>query len=87
MDWSRARSPSRTPKTIFDGEVLTPQTVRAYQPAFSRSVCAWIEAHYDDDAKKNEIATVVPIPERSLDWLKLTVANAMNMRAGRRSRS
>ena len=81
IDCSASAIPKQAPKTIFDGHLLTPQTVRAYQPAFSASVLAWIEAHYDDDAKKNELAAVVQIPDERLDWLKLTVANAVNMRA------
>jgi hypothetical protein len=81
VDCSASAIPKQAPKTIFDGHLLTPQTVRAYQPAFSASVLAWIEAHYDDDEKKNALATVVPIPDGRLDWLKLTVANAINMRA------
>ena len=81
VDCSASAIPKQSPKTIFDGHVITPQTVRAYQPAFSASVLAWIEAHYDDDEKKNALATVVPIPDERLDWLKLTVANAINMRA------
>lgn len=81
VDCSASAIPKQPPKTIFDGAVITPQTVRAYQPAFSASVLAFIEAHYSDDEKKNALATVVPIPDARLDWLKLTVANAMNMRA------
>lgn len=81
VDCSASAIPKQDPKTIFDGELITPQTVRAYQPAFSASVLAWIEAHYEDDEKKNALATVVPIPDGRLDWLRLTVANAMNMRA------
>lgn len=82
VDCSASAIPKQAPTTIFDGHVITPQTVRAYQPAFSASVLAWIEAHVDggDDAK-NALATVVPIPDDRLDWLKLTVANAVNMRA------
>jgi hypothetical protein len=81
VDCSASAIPKQDPKTIFDGRLITPQTVRAYQPAFSASVLAWIEAHYEDDEKKNALATVVPIPDDRLDWLKLTVANALNMRA------
>ena len=44
IDCSASAIPKQAPKTIFDGHLLTPQTVRAYQPAFSASVLAWIEA-------------------------------------------
>ena len=80
VDCSASAIPKQDTKTIFDGEVLTPQTVRAYQPAFSASVIGWIEAHYDDDAIKNELCGVVPIPNDRTDWIGLTIANALNMK-------
>ena len=80
VDCSASAIPKQDVKTIFDGEVLTPQTVRAYQPAFSASVIGWVEAHYDDDAIKNELCGVVPIPNDRTDWIGLTIANALNMK-------
>ena len=80
VDCSASAIPKQEPVTIFDGDVITPQTVRAYQPAFSAAVIAWVEAHYDDDAKKNELCGVVPIPNDRTDWIGLTIANALNMR-------
>ncbi|MEM9516866.1 MAG: NAD(P)/FAD-dependent oxidoreductase [Actinomycetota bacterium] len=80
VDCSASAIPKQEPVTIFDGHVLTPQTVRAYQPAFSAAVIAWVEAHYDDDDMKNEICGIVPIPNDRTDWIGLTIANALNMR-------
>lgn len=65
-------------KPVFDGDVITPQMVRAYQPVFSASFIAHIEATYDDEAKKNELCGVVPLPNTIVDYLRLTRAGMMN---------
>ncbi|HSG90972.1 MAG TPA: NAD(P)/FAD-dependent oxidoreductase [Pseudomonadales bacterium] len=79
VDCSARAIPAGAPKTVFDGRLITPQTVRAYQPAFSAAFIAHVEAAYDDDALRNELCGVVPLPNHDVDWLPLTVANMMNM--------
>ena len=67
------------PTFIFDGNVITPQMVRSYQPIFSASLIAHIEATFpDDDDKKNDLCGVVPLPNADLDYMKMTAANMMN---------
>lgn len=66
-------------KTIFQGDTITPQTIRAYQPAFSASMIAHMEAIMpNDEKKKNELCQVVPLPNKSTDWIKMTAVNMMN---------
>lgn len=66
-------------KPVFDGDLITPQTVRAYQPVFSASFIAHIEATYEDDeAKKNQICGVVPLPNSTFDYIRMTAVNMMN---------
>jgi hypothetical protein len=65
-------------KPIFAGNVITPQTVRSYQPVFSAAFIAHIEASYPNDEIKNKICTVVPLPNTLRDWLRLTAAFMMN---------
>ena len=67
------------PTLIFNGDVITPQMVRSYQPIFSASLIAHIEATFpsDDDAKNN-MCGVVPLPNADLDYMKMTAANMMN---------
>ena len=65
-------------KPIFAGDVITPQTVRSYQPVFSAAFIAHIEANYPNDEVKNKICNVVPLPNTLLDWLRLTAAFMMN---------
>ncbi len=65
-------------KPVFDGNRITPQMVRAYQPVFSASFIAHVEATIDDEAKKNELCGIVPLPNTNLDYLRLTRAGMVN---------
>ncbi|MFT5675365.1 MAG: hypothetical protein ACI808_001296 [Paraglaciecola sp.] len=65
-------------KQIFADNVITPQTVRSYQPVFSAAFIAHIEAAYPNDEIKNKICNVVPLPNTLIDWLRLTVVFMTN---------
>lgn len=65
-------------KPIFQGDWITPQTVRSYQPVFSAAFIAHIEAAYDDDAQKNGLCGVVPLPNHDTDFIKFTAAFMKN---------
>ncbi len=65
-------------KPIFDGDLITPQTVRSYQPVFSASFVAHVEAAYDDEAEKNRLCAVVPLPNSTFDFLRMTEAFMLN---------
>ncbi|AXT38169.1 NAD(P)/FAD-dependent oxidoreductase [Alteromonas sp. BL110] len=67
-------------KPVFDGDVITPQTVRAYQPVFSAALIAHVEAAYADEKQKQVLTQVVPLPNRDLDWLPMTAAMLRNMK-------
>lgn len=64
-------------KPVFEGNVITPQTVRSYQPVFSAAFIAHVELAYPDEAK-NKLCNVVPLPDTLMDWLKLTATFMMN---------
>ncbi|WP_026941186.1 hypothetical protein [Hellea balneolensis] len=67
------------PTLIFDSDVITPQMVRSYQPIFSASLIAHVEATFpDDNTKKNDVCGVVPLPNADMDYMKMTAANMMN---------
>jgi hypothetical protein len=68
-------------KPIFAGERITLQFVRMCQPSFCAAFIAYVEAHFDDEAKKNALCTVVPSPERAFDWLSMLLQSMINMRA------
>lgn len=76
---SLSRSMQRmSPKPIFDGNRITPQTVRSFMPVFSGSVIAYIDTHYDDEAEKNRLCSVVPLPNKAEDFVPMTLAAMMN---------
>lgn len=56
---------------IFKGNVITPQTVRPYQPIFSAAFIAYIEANYEKEKEKNEICGVVALPNHDTDWMRM----------------
>ncbi len=63
---------------IFQGNLITPQTVRSYQPVFSAAFIAHIEATYSDEEKQNAICGVVPLPNHDTDWIRMFSAFMMN---------
>ncbi len=65
-------------KPIFQGDLITPQTVRSYQPVFSAAFIAHIEAAYDNEKKKNELCQVVPLPNHDTDWIRMFAVFMMN---------
>jgi hypothetical protein len=66
---------------IFDGNLITPQLVRAPQPAFSAALIAYVEAHYPDDAAKNALCATVPFPANLTDYPACNIANMKNQMA------
>lgn len=78
VDCSASAIPNLEIKPIFQGDLITPQTVRAYQPVFSASVVAYVEANYEDDKKKNELCQVVQLPNHDVDWIPMTAAQMQN---------
>jgi hypothetical protein len=67
-----------SPKPVFDGDVITPQTIRSFMPVFSGSMIAYVEANYSDDEEKNRLCNVVPLPNTSDDFVTMTLAAMMN---------
>ena len=65
-------------KPIFSGDLITPQTVRSYQPVFSAAFIAHIEATYEDEKEKNELCAVVPLPNHDTDWIRMMSVFMMN---------
>lgn len=65
-------------KPIFEEGLVTPQTVRSYQPVFSAAFIAHVEAAYGNDKEKNGLCGVVPLPNHDTDWLRMIAAMMMN---------
>ncbi|MEM8500246.1 MAG: NAD(P)/FAD-dependent oxidoreductase [Pseudomonadota bacterium] len=65
-------------KPIFAGHTITPQMVRSYQPVFSAAFIAHVELAYGDEAHKNSLCGVVPLPNHDTDWLRMMNVFMMN---------
>jgi hypothetical protein len=78
VDCSADALEKRPVAPVFDGARITLQTVRACQQVFSAAFIGHVEAAYHDEAQKNALCTVVPHPNTDLDYLRVTLANALN---------
>lgn len=78
IDCSASAIPNREIKPVFDGDTITPQTVRAYQPVFSAAFIAHVELGFRSDAVRNQLCAVVPLPDSLTDWLHMTATNYAN---------
>lgn len=78
VDCSARAVPVTETYDVFQGNKVVVQTVRSYQPVFSAAFIAHIEASYDDEALKNELCQVVPLPNHDTDWLLGTAAQMRN---------
>lgn len=63
---------------VFDGRKITPQFVRTVQPTFSAAFIAHVEASLDDEAEKNTLCGVIPLPDKPADWLRMLAVNMTN---------
>ncbi len=78
IDCSARAVPVSETYPVFSGNIICVQTVRSYQPVFSAAFIAHIEANYDDEATKNEICGLVPLPNHDTDWLMGMAAQMQN---------
>ncbi len=65
-------------RPIFEGDTITIQTVRSIQPVFSAALIAHVEATRRDEAEKNDLCEVAPLPNHDTDWIRLTAASMRN---------
>jgi thioredoxin reductase len=65
-------------KEVFSGNLITPQTVRTCQPCFSASFIAHVEVTLEDEDKKNELCSVIPLPYHATDWIKMMALRMKN---------
>jgi len=65
-------------KPVFQGNVITPQTVRSYQPVFSAAFIAHIEVAYETEKEKNKLCQVVPLPNHDTDWIRGLAVQMVN---------
>ena len=81
VDCSASAIARRPITRVFNSKLIIPQFVRTVQPTFSAALIAHVEAHYaddSDDAEKNSLCTVVPLPDEPIDWLRMLAVNMAN---------
>ncbi|MEM9935247.1 MAG: DUF2855 family protein [Bacteroidota bacterium] len=78
VDCSASALTNLVMKPIFEEKLITPQTIRSYQPTFSASMIAYVEANYKDVATKNKICQVVQLPNHATDWVPMTETQMLN---------
>ncbi|MEM8547918.1 MAG: NAD(P)/FAD-dependent oxidoreductase [Pseudomonadota bacterium] len=78
VDCSARAIPNEGTRPVFMGDVITPQTVRPYQPVFSAGLIAHVENAFSDEATKNRLCGVVPLPDHAKDWAAMQLAGMMN---------
>jgi len=78
IDCSASAITNLDTKPIFSGDLITPQTVRSYQPVFSAAFVAHIEASYHSESDKNRLCGVVPLPNHDTDWIRMMIGLMMN---------
>jgi hypothetical protein len=55
-----------------------PQIVRMPLPTFSAALVAYVEAHHDDDAVKNQLCTTIAFPHAIEAYPACVMGNMMN---------
>ncbi|MEM7288843.1 MAG: NAD(P)/FAD-dependent oxidoreductase, partial [Pseudomonadota bacterium] len=78
VDCSASAISNLDTKPIFEGNLITPQTVRSYQPVFSASLIAHVEATRETVEEKNQLCGVVPLPNHDTDWIRMMIPFMMN---------
>ncbi|WP_150911623.1 NAD(P)/FAD-dependent oxidoreductase [Marinobacter halotolerans] len=78
IDCSASAISNLETRPIFAGDLITPQTVRSYQPVFSAAFIAHIEAAYGKESDKNRLCGVVPLPNHDTDWIRMMIGMMMN---------
>ncbi len=78
VDCSASAAEMRPAVPVFQGRVITPQFIQAFQPTFSAALIGHVELSYNDEALKNRICKPVPLPDTPVTWLTMQAATLAN---------
>lgn len=65
----------RPPVPVFRPDRITLQTVRGPAPTFSAALTAWVEAHIEDESRKNALCPPLTFPDQPRDYPQAELAN------------
>lgn len=75
---SAADFTSERKRPVFEDGLLTIQGLRMPNPCLSASICAYVEANYDDDETRNRLCQPVLLPDDQDGFVRTTLGNMMN---------
>jgi hypothetical protein len=65
-------------KPVFSGNTITLQAIRGGQIVFSAALIAHVEASYSEEHSKNELCSVIELPNHDTDWIKMLLGSMIN---------
>lgn len=80
IDCTGSAFTSRPTVPIFDGNRITIQLVRAGQTCLSAAFVAHVEAAYQDEREKNELAAPLRLPRTHIDLVRWALGDLRNAR-------
>ncbi|OYV75814.1 MAG: hypothetical protein B7Z74_00885, partial [Deltaproteobacteria bacterium 21-66-5] len=78
IDCTASAVVQRPPEAVFQSNTIVPGLLRAPLVAFSAALTAYVEVHYDDEAHKNQLCSLVPFTYTLDDYPKMLMANMTN---------
>lgn len=78
IDCTASAVVKKTLQPAFQGNSIVPGLLRAPMVAFSAALTAYVEAHYDDEALKNQLCRLVPFTTTLDDYPQTLMANMIN---------
>lgn len=81
VDCTASGIPAAPNPPIFRPDRIVLNGIRACQPTFCSALIAHLEATMDDDAAKNALCKIVPMPHEPMDWLRMGFVNRQNQYA------
>jgi NAD(P)-binding Rossmann-like domain len=78
IDCTASAVEPRPMQPIFQDNKIVLQLVRAPLPTFSSAMIAYVEAHYEGDAQKNQLCGNVPFPTSIAGYARASMANMAN---------
>jgi hypothetical protein len=78
VDCSASAAEARPAKPVFDGRLITPQFIQAFQPTFSAALIAHVERMDLTDDERNTLCKPVPMPDTPISWLTMQAASMNN---------
>jgi len=78
VDCSASAVDRRPIVPVFEANKITPQMVRTFQPTFSGAFIAHVEATIENEAEKNALCSVIPMPDKPEHWLSMLAVNMAN---------